>query len=546
MTGATEPYHFASQERPGFPGSPFTPSHPLPRSIGYGAIAVLAGIGSTLGNGLVNVNVANIAGDQGLFIAEASVLPAVYVAFTASANLMLVKGRAQFGIPAITQGLLLAYACASLLQLWLPGLATAIVGRAVCGMTAGALISYSVYAWMQALLPGARPLALLIGLGMPQLGNPLARLFPVEVLAMHHWQGLHLCELAIALVLLSVTLALPLPPSERSKAFEPLDLLTFALLLGGMLLVCLVMGEGRVLWWTETPWLGIALTGSVPLFCAAMLIETARTNPLLRFEWIGSLGILRFAAIALLVRFALAEQTYGAVGFLTSSGLYNDQLRDLFAIVSVAMVAGIVVGSLTLSQARLPWQVIFAALIIALGAGLDSLSTDVTRPPQLYVSQALIGFGTTLFIGPAMLYGFIQMFQRGATHLVSFVVLFSVTQNLGGLFGSAVLGTYEVIAARIHTTTLSGHLLAADPQVAARLRGGAIALSDVVTDPASQTGQGGGLLAQAMARQANVLAYNDVFRLVAGLAVATAVYVAWLLILRSLRVQPSASTGAAA
>ena len=93
------------------------------------AIGTAAGIGSTFGNGLVNVNVGSIAGSAGFYLFEASLLPAIFVACNASANLMLVKGRAQFGIPAIMQATLIAYAATSLLQLFAPGLASAIVVR---------------------------------------------------------------------------------------------------------------------------------------------------------------------------------------------------------------------------------------------------------------------------------------------------------------------------------------------------------------------------------------------------------------------------------
>src|SRR5262249_11198546 len=149
--------------------------------------------------------------------------------------------------------------------------------------------------------------------------------------------------------------------------------------------------------------------------------------------------ILRFAVVALVVRFALAEQTYGAVGLLTSGGLTNDQLRLLFAIVAVAMVAGTPAAALTPSQQSAPWQVLAAALIIAAGAWMDAPSNNLTRPQQLYVSQALIGFGTTLFIGPALLSGLLRMLARGPDYFVSIIVLFSITQNVGGLLGSAVL-----------------------------------------------------------------------------------------------------------
>ena len=92
---------------------------------------------------------------------------------------------------------------------------------------------------------------------------------------------------------------------------------------------------------------------------------------------------MRFGAVALFVRLALAEQTYGAVGLLTSGGLTNDQLRTLFALVAVAMLAGILAAALTLSERRIPWQVMIAALVIALGAWIDTDATNLTRPPQL-------------------------------------------------------------------------------------------------------------------------------------------------------------------
>jgi hypothetical protein len=137
----------------------------------------------------------------------------------------------------------------------------------------------------------------------------------------------------------------------------------------------------------------------------------------------------------------------------------------------------------------------------------------------------LLGFGTTLFIGPALAYGFLRMLERGPTHFVSVVVLFSSTQNIGGLIGSALLGSYQTIAARSHFSALTEHLASADPQVVARIQSGAHLLGGAIADPAGQIAQGGALLAQSAAREATILAFGDVFRFVALLAVATAIFV---------------------
>ncbi|AOH85068.1 MFS transporter [Sphingomonas panacis] len=516
---------FRPEERPLFAGSPFSPSHPAGRRLGYFAIGTFLAATSTFGNALTTVNTGSVAGPLGLYVAEAAALPAIYVAMNATANLSLVKARAQFGIPQVTGFFLGLYALAALVHFGFASFWAAVFVRATSGMAAAALITLGVYYLMQAFPPKAKPVGAVIGMGLSQLGTPLARLVPVEVLVDNGLWGLHAIEVALALVSLALILALPLPPSEKSTAFAPRDFLTIPLATAGMVLLCQVIGQGRTLWWSDTPWLGMALAASIALLAGAFLNETGRRDPLVHFEWIGTWGILRFAAVALVLRLALAEQSYGAVGLLTLGGLNNDQLGTLFGVVAVAMLLGIVAAALTLSERRLPWQVLVAALIIATGAWLDSDATTLTRPAQLILSQALIGFGTTLFAGPALLHGFLRMIQRGGDYLVSFVVTFSISQNVGGLMGSALLGSLQTIWARNASNTLAADMLASDPQVAARIGGGGASLAAVLVDPAQRAAQGAGLLGQAMAREAAVIAFNDTFRFVAMLALATAAFI---------------------
>lgn len=519
-------YQFTAAERPLLPGSPYSPTHPRWRRGVYVGVAFVTATAATLGNGLISTNVPNLAGSLGEYVAAMTILPAIYAAMNASGNLSIVKARIQWGIPLITQGVLALYALAALVQLALPNFATALVTRAASGLTASALITATIYYLFQVFPPKLRPAALVVGIGLTQLGIPLARLFPVEMLAQHHWRNLHLIELAIPLATLATLQAFPLPPSDKGKAFQWPDFLTIGLLVPAMLLIAIVLSAGRLYWWTDTPWLGWALAVAVPLLATAVLIERNRSKPLLYLEWMGSAGILRFAAVALLVRIALAEQTYGSVGLLASSGLNNEQLRTLFIIVAGAMLLGLVTAGLTLSEHRVRQQVIVAALIIACGAWLDSHATNQTRPEELYLSQALLGFGTTLFIGPALAFGFLRMLQRGPAYFISLVVLFSSTQNLGSLAGAALLGSYQVIATRAHLSALTEHLTAADPQVIARI----------------QT-QGYAALAQSATREAAVLAFNDVFRFVAVLAVATALFVLFFVLRDLWRARSQVSQG---
>jgi hypothetical protein len=288
---ASNSYQFAPEGRPKFPGSPFVPAHPIGRRIAYGCVALLTGTGATFCNGLVSVNYTSISGFLGLYVAQVSFLPAIYVAMNASANLTLVKARARFGIPAVTRGLLLLYALASLVQLWHPGFGPAVMVRAVDGMTAACLVTVTIYYLTEGFPPKLRSLAPVIGIGLTQLGLPLARLVPVELLVAGQWRGLAMIELGVALGLLALVMTFPLPPSERSKAFQPLDLVTIGLAVSAMLLLCSVIGMGRYFWWFDTPWLGWALAAAVPLFGAVVLIESHREHPLLQFGWLGSAGL---------------------------------------------------------------------------------------------------------------------------------------------------------------------------------------------------------------------------------------------------------------
>jgi hypothetical protein len=526
---ATPEYQFSTAERPLVPGGPFSPRHPPVRRALYAMIAVLLGITSTTGNALVTVNIPNLAGTLDLYVYQATLLPAIYVAMNSCSNLIMVKSRVQFGIPATVRTFLTINVVAALIQLVVPSFATAILARAANGLMAGALTSLTIYYLFQ-VMPSKRVLGLVIGIGVGQFGLAIARLVPVDVLTMHHWAGLHLIELSLVLASLAATTLLPLPPTEPGKAFEPLDFVTIALVMPAMLLLCSVLSVGRILWWTDTPWLGWALAASIPLFTAAFLIEMHRKDPLIHFGWLGSTVILRAGAIALLVRTALAEQTYGTVGFLTAGGLDNDQLRLLFFFVLISMVLGALTAAVTFSPQRIPFQVIVASLVIALGAWHDSNSTNLTRPEELYWSQSLIGFGTTLFIGPALAYLAGEMLQRGGKYFISFVVLFSVTQNVGSLVGSALLGTIQFISVRVHATALADTLSAGDPQVAARIRAGAAMLSSTVGDPALRRIGGVGLLNRSLQTELDTLAFNDVFRFVMWMALATALYISYLVV----------------
>ncbi len=101
-----------------------------------------------------------------------------------------------------------------------------------------------------------------------------------------------------------------------------------------------------------------------------------------------------------------------------------------------------------------------------------------------------------------------------------------MTQNIGGIAGSALLGSYQILRAKYHATVLAGDIMASNPVVAGRIQEGAQLLAGVITDPTQRGVQGAGLLGQSLATQAAILGFNDSFRLVMFVALGAALFLA--------------------
>jgi MFS family permease len=525
------PREWHPDERPSLPGSPSTPDHPAPLRLAYFGVGTLLTITGGLGNALVTANLVNLQGTLGAYATETNWLPTAYVMTNASMNLLLVKFRQQFGLRAFSEFFLVLYALVTFAHLFVGGLGSAIAVRAAHGMAGAALSTLGLYYTLQGFPKPIRFRGMVTSLGIAQLPLPLAYIFSSELLQYGEWHGLYLFELGLTLVSLAAVFALKLPPGDRFKAFRPMDFVTFALFAPGMALLCAAVTFGRVLWWRDTAWVGIALACSIVLVMAALCVEHNRNNPLLNLRWLANGSIVRLALGMVLVRIVLSEQGTGAVAFMRSVGLNNDQMTTLFAIVLLATIAGIVVAATTTSQQHLLAPQAIALVIMALGAFVDSHANSQTRPAQLYVSQSMLGFGGALFLGP-LLVSLLGKVLPDPRNLISFSVLFSLTQNLGGLVGTSLIGTFQVWREKYHSNVLTEHLSALDPQVASRIQAGAAAYAHALADPAARARQGLASLAATASREANILAYNDVFLLIALIAALHALWVfgrgAWL------------------
>jgi hypothetical protein len=290
-----------------------------------------------------------------------------------------------------------------------------------------------------------------------------------------------------------------------------------------------VLGQGRYVWWFDTAWIGWCLAAAIVLLVASALVELHRKKPLIHLRWLTSADLLRLLVIILLFRIVLSEQGVGAFGLLQTLGMNNDQMAGLSWVMFWATLAGMVIVAFTINPQRTSTPALIALLMVAVAAWLDSRSTSLTRPEQMYLSQGMMAFAGALFLPAALLAGFPRAIRMGQEYIVSFIVLFSTGQVVGALGGSAFLGTLMTIRERVHSDAIVSRLSLTDPQVALRVRQLSGSYAGVLTDPSLRAGEGAALLAQQATREATVLAYDDVF---ATVAVLTLMVFAYLLFVR--------------
>ncbi|MEE4714814.1 MFS transporter [Pseudomonas alliivorans] len=539
MSDKYAPREWAPHERPTMPGSPSTPLHSNARRWAFALVGVIVALTGGLGNALVIANLPYLQGALGATSQDIAWLPAAYIMTNVSMNLLLVKFRQQFGLRAFTELFLVLYALVTLAHLFVNDIDSAIAVRAAHGMVGAALSTLGLYYMIQAFPQKWRMKALVLGLGTAQLATPLARLVSEDLLQIAQWRGLYLFELGMAMLSLGCVLMLKLPPGDRFKAFEKLDFLTFGLLAPGFALLCAVLSLGRIEWWLEAPWIGIASAASIALICAGLAIEHNRSNPLLITRWLGSGSILRLGLAVILFRIVLSEQSVGAVGFLQALNTGSQQLHTLYLVMLLGSVAGLVVSALTINPAHLIKPLLISLAMMAVGAWMDSHSTNLTRQSNMYLSQFLLAFGGTFFLGPTLVLG-ISGVLANPRNMISFSVLFGITQNIGGLIGSAALGTFQIVREKFHSSHIVEHLTLINPLVQSRLQSYSASYGSVIADPSQRNVQGIRAMATAATREANVLAYNDVFMLIALIAVLTMAWISFRVIWLKMTTQPQA------
>jgi len=510
----------ASTPEQGSPVEPYNLRHGLACALA----GTLCGLAQGLGLYLVSSNLPGIQGSLGATAVEAGWLTTAYFSTALWSTLLLVKVRLQFGIRRFSSLGLLCFVLVAGLHLTTNTVSSAIAARAALGIAAAPLSTLAVLYWMEALPKKLVIAGLLIGFGTLQVGLPLSRVISPDLLEIGQWHGLYLIDVALAVLSFGAINAVSLVPAPRQKAFNPGDLLSFPLYAAGLVLLCIVVSQGRIHWWRDAPWLGVCLAAGIGCLGLFVAVELRRKSPLLDVHWLASPYMLRFVIAVLLFRIMLSEQSVGIIGLMTVLGQSNEQMRLMFALASAATFGGFLLAIVIAGRGGTYWLGLISLALIAGVAWHDAQATSLTRPAELYVSQTLLPLALALYFSCSCLLGFGPVIADGGRRLVSFLAAFSGAQYMGSLLGTAWITTTVADRQAWHYAALVQHLPGSDPQVAARVAQLGASVGRFVNDPAARADQGLTLLAQQVTRESFVLAYNDVFQYIAGLAALTFIW----------------------
>ena len=522
-------YQFKPHEQPLMVGSPANPDHPARRKVFYLLIGIFIGLTASFQNGLLVANLTQIQGEMGLTPVEGGWISVSYNMTNACITVLLYKIRQQFGMSLFSKITLFFLLAATSLQ-WLvsshlldtPNIQIEpyyleIIARGLSGMVASGMTILGLFYCLQGMPTVKRTSGLILGFGLVQLGIPLSRVISPYLAIDGQIENLFLFQFGLALICFGLINILELPPGITEKVFEKLDFLSFAFFASGLAALAVVLVQGRILWWT-TPWLSYPLMIAIVGIGTALWIETHRKNPMLQVRWMRSRNIIAFTITGAVMRILLSEQNVGAAGLLANLGYGRDQLITFYAVIIAASVLALVISIFSTNPMDLRRPVIFAVALIAIGSWMDTSVSINSAPYMFYFSQFLIAFAAVYFMGPLVFEGFLRAIASGPAYIISFSVIFGISQTVGGLAGAAAIQAFTTIRTQVHYADMVNSLNLGDPAFRAQVAGTRNMLSSQTTDTAQANITAVSQVLQNIQRQATVSAYSDLFFLMASLA----------------------------
>jgi len=390
-----------------------------------------------------------------------------------------------------------------------------ILFRVLQGFTGGAMVP-TVFATGFAMFSGPQRAMIPAILGMvsvlaPTLG-PTVGGWLTEAVGWRSIFYINIVPGALVTILAINVIKVDRPNLSMLKTIDYSHLAAMAVFLGGLEYV---LEEGpRKQWFEDT---GIALVAWVTVVALGLFIERSLRSggPVVKLSPFRKPTFAFACLFNLVIGFGLYSSTYLIPVFLGRVRGYDSlEIGTTVFVTGIAQILSTVIAA-RLSTKLDPRITVSAGLtLFAAALWLTSHMTSEWGFSALLAPQALRGFAIMLCIVPSVtlaLGGFEMAELRYASGL------FNLMRNLGGAIGIAVVNTWLGDNARIHVARFGEALGEAGRSGNAALGALAARIAERTPDAAQAALLLQGELAKVVGREALTLAFNDVFRVMAGL-----------------------------
>jgi len=305
------------------------------------------------------------------------------------------------------------------------------------------------------------------------------------------------------------------PPYIKNQKPGRIDYTGFGLMALGLATLQIILDKGQESDWFSSPFITWATVLAVVSLVAFVIWELRTKEPIVNLRvlanrnfavgtlLITAMGAVLYGSIALLPLFLQTLLGYPAL----ESGLAVSP-RGIGAVVSM-LIVGRLVGKI---DGR--YLTMFGFLVLG-------VSTYLLAGIDLQVSMGNI-IWPQIMSGFAMGFIFVPLTVMATGTLTNEQIgnatgIFSLMRNLGGSFGIAGVTTMLARGAQVHQAAMVSHLTPYDPAFQQRLRELAAAFAAAGVNPLTASQQAYGAVYESLVVQATLLAYLDIFRLLAFL-----------------------------
>lgn len=503
------------------PALPALPAPTAAPAVNKWFVAVAVALGALLevvDTSIVNVALTDMAVSLGATVEQMSWVVSSY----GIANVIILPLAAwlghRFGKKRYFLFSLVGFTLASALCGMSTSLATLVVARVLQGLTGGGLMAKAQSILFETFPREEQAMAQsffgVIVIAGPAIGPTLGGYLVTHV----GWRWIFFVNLPLGVLAVIMVLA-ALPRDPEGGARGAVDWAAIALLAVGLGCLQTFLEEGHSKDWFESRF--IIATAALAVAGLALFVSRSlrSEHPVVDLRVLRHRSLWAGSVLSVVVGMALYGALFSLPIFASQVMRYNSQQIGLMMLPgALASAAAMPIAGRLLRRFPARALLVCGALILV-GAVLQlSRLSPQTSERDLFLPLLVRSFGQVLMFLPLSMASLGPIPREDIAAATGF---FSLTRQLGGSVGVALLNTLLSERVAFHRAVLLEHLSATDPQVQARVAATAGALAARGASPAAAQHQALSLLDGSVSLQSAVLSFGDTFRVTAILILCT-------------------------